>query len=100
MNRLSIIDKRRKMPYESRPLKNWQGQGFNRPSFSGNRRSKKRNKILVASAGVLPAEILSGMDVEWIFARFMPPSMPPLEDSPSCMKPANRRDMTGTCATI
>jgi benzoyl-CoA reductase subunit B len=57
-------------PYESRPLKTWKmAKDLIARHFQEIADAKKRNKILVASAGVLPAEILSGMDVEWIFGE-------------------------------
>ncbi|MDP2644782.1 MAG: 2-hydroxyacyl-CoA dehydratase family protein [Desulfobacterales bacterium] len=58
------------MPYESKPLKTWKmAKDLIDRHFQEIKNAKARGKILVGSAGVLPAEILSGMDVEWIFGE-------------------------------
>ena len=58
------------MPYESRPLKTWKmAKDLIARHFQDIETATALKKILVASAGVLPAEILSGMDVEWIFGE-------------------------------
>ncbi len=58
------------MKYETRPLKTWKmAKDLIARHFQEITEAKSRGKILVASSGVLPAEILSGMDVEWIFGE-------------------------------